>query len=88
MFLQSVNRLFSAKTLFSVKTLRCSNIAFGRSELIDKWMQKFASENISEPERSIRHILEHIVGQNQVEFLKSKQDKCVFKLCNSTACSL
>ena len=69
MFLHRVSRqLLIANNVFSVKNLRCLNIALGRSEteLIDKWKQKFQSENVSEIENSIRYILEHIVERNEV----------------------
>lgn len=72
MFLHRLSRqLLIANNVFSVKSLRCLNIAFGRSEteLIDKWKHKFASENVSEIENSIRYILEHIVEQNEVNEL-------------------
>lgn len=69
MFLHSVSRrLLTANTVLKVNTLRCINIAFGSSEteIIDKWKQKFASENISEIESSIKHILGHVIGQKKV----------------------
>ncbi|XP_055308117.1 MTRF1L release factor glutamine methyltransferase [Sitodiplosis mosellana] len=68
MFLHRVSRqLLTANTVFSVKTLRCLNIAFGRfeTEIIDKWKQKFASENVSEIENSIKYILEHVIEQKE-----------------------
>lgn len=36
------------------------------NEVVEKWKQKFANENISEIESSIKHILDHIIGRNEV----------------------
>lgn len=72
MFLHNVSRrLLTANTVLRVNTLRCINIAFGSSEneIIDKWKQKFASENISEIETSIKHILGHVIEQKEVAII-------------------
>lgn len=66
MFLHRISRrLLASNTL---NTQRCLNIALGRSdtEIIDKWKQKFASENISEVESSIKHILDHVIEKKEV----------------------
>lgn len=36
------------------------------NDIIEKWGKKFAEENVSEVESSIKHILNHIVGRNVV----------------------
>lgn len=69
MFLQKLSRrLLSATSVVNVNTLRTLNFALGRSEteLIDKWKQKFAEENISEIDTSIKHILEHVIEKEKV----------------------
>lgn len=69
MFLQKLsNHLLVAKSAININSLRALSIAFGRteSELIDKWKQKLADENITEVEQSIKHILDHVVGKDKV----------------------
>lgn len=66
MFLQKMSkRLYTANTLLNYNGLRC--IASGSSEtaMIDKWKQKFRSENISEIDNSIKHILEHVIHEQK-----------------------
>lgn len=70
MFLQKLsNRLLSTIPVVSVNALRTLNIVFGKSEneLIEKWKQKFAEENISEVDVSIKHILDHVVQKDKVK---------------------
>lgn len=69
MFLQKFSkRLLTAASFLNVNTVRTLNYALGRSEseLIEKWKQKFADENISEIDTSIRHILEHVIEKDKV----------------------
>lgn len=68
MFLHRVSRQLLTSSVFGVKTLRCLNIAFGssESEIIDKWKQKFASENVSEIENSIKLIIRHVIEDKEV----------------------
>lgn len=72
MFLQKVSRqLLTANTVLNVNTLRClniANIALGKNEteIIEKWKQKFAKENIDEIESSIKHILDHVINKKEV----------------------
>lgn len=66
MFLQKL-RLLTANALLHSNPLRCLNTASlgaSETEIIDKWKQKFASENISEIESSIKLILNHVIEQN------------------------
>lgn len=64
MFLQKV-RILAGKAAFQTN-MRCLNIALGPSdsEFVEKWKKKFANENISEIESSIKHILNHVIEQN------------------------
>lgn len=68
MFLLKVN-----KSLFRGNCqVRYLNLALGKSEteIIEKWKRKFASENISEIEESIKHILDHV--QKEVNIFSSE----------------
>lgn len=62
-------RLFRANFNVALNTVRCFNFALGKteSELIEKWKRKFASEQISEVDESIKHILNHV--QKEVDIL-------------------
>lgn len=66
MFLRKLRLLTANNAFFNASSSRCLNIALGTSEteIIDKWKKKFASENISEIDISIKHILNHVVAQN------------------------
>lgn len=71
MFLQRLsNRLLSTSTVpvLNIQSLRALNVLLGKTEteLVDKWKQKFAHENISEIETSIKHILDHVIGKDKV----------------------
>lgn len=69
MFLQKFStRLLLATNVINKSTLRTLNYAIGKpeTEIIDKWKRKFADENISEIDSSIRHILDHIIERSQV----------------------
>lgn len=59
MFLRKGSRQLTANIL-NVNSLRCSNVALKKSEIIYKWKQKFANENISEVDSSIKHILNFV----------------------------
>lgn len=81
MFLQKLSkRLLSATTsVVNTHFLRTLNYALGRSEteLIDKWKQKFAEENITEIDTSIQHILEHVIEKEKVSSSKILLQKLV-----------
>lgn len=71
MFLKRVcNHILSTVTTVNANTVRALNIALGKSEteLVNKWKQRFADENISEIEPSIRHILEHVIRKEKVKY--------------------
>lgn len=63
-------RLLTKCAVNSFNRLRYS-IVLGNSEneVVEKWKQKFANENISEIESSIKHILDHVIGRNEVEII-------------------
>lgn len=63
-------KMFGCKQLTKSKNvvLNFGRLVSGSSgnEVIKKWERKFAKENISEVEVSIQHILNHVVGKNEV----------------------
>lgn len=64
MFSQKL-RLITGNAVMHLNSLRSLNIAaLGtcETEIIEKWKQKFASENISEPDESIKHILKYVIS--------------------------
>lgn len=66
MFLRKMfccKRLLKTSVILNFNRLASSkNIALGSSEneIIEKWKKKFANENISEIESSIKHIMDHV----------------------------
>lgn len=64
MFLQKVSR----RLITHAVPFRCLKIVSGKTEteIIDRWKQKFANENVSEIETSIKHILHHVIVKTKV----------------------
>lgn len=56
------------KTSVMLNSVSCKKIALGSSEteIFERWKKKFANENISEIDSSLRHILNHVTGKNTV----------------------
>lgn len=64
-------RLLIKSVIKSINRLKSQGIVLGSSanEVVAKWKQKFANENISEIDSSIKHILDHVIGRNEVELI-------------------
>lgn len=66
----NINRLI---VLNFNRFVSCRNVALRSSEneIVEKWGKKFAKENVSEIELSIKHIFNHVVGKSMVRIIES-----------------
>lgn len=66
MFLRKGSRSLFTANVLKTGAHRCSNVAQKNSEteIISKWKQKLANENISEVDSSIKHILNYVQKMN------------------------
>lgn len=76
MFRKLFNALLVRETaLFHNRTLkpiiaRNMTLAFGQSELIDKWKTRFEEEKVPEVEASLENILGHVLDKDKVKIIE------------------
>lgn len=44
-----------------------ATVAYGQSELIDKWKSRFEEENVPEVDASLENILEHVLDKDKID---------------------
>lgn len=64
-FLLKERPLFNNVTIKPL-LLRNISMAYGESELIDKWKLKFEEENVPEVDASLENILDHVLDREKV----------------------
>lgn len=72
MFLRQFTNKFLVPATSTLSKNLCRNIngilGTYESELIDKWKQKFAEENVPEIDTSVEQILQHIIEKDKASF--------------------
>lgn len=48
-----------------------ATVAYGQSELIDKWKSRFEEEKVPEVDASLENILEHVLDKDKIDKVSS-----------------